>query len=160
MEGRAQFFTLQTDSAAIFTIINVYAPTESLARVQLWHQLVDANIPGERFILGGDFNMVEAETNRLGGSQKCTTSNRREKAVWVRLLNHFGLVDAWSSNHIRKTSDHRFSWNNNRAGPKHRGVRIDRIYASSAMCEQGGDFTIHPLAKISDHAPVQLRIDT
>lgn len=158
MDGRSQFDLLQSNSATVLTLINVYAPTTSAERVELWNKLVDMNIPSDGYILVGDFNMVESVEDRLGSANKSFTLNRRELAAWARLLNHYGLEDSWGSDFFKKTSDLRFTWDNNRAGRDHRGACFDRIYISNVLCGQGGSLAIHQLSKIFDHAPVQLKL--
>jgi hypothetical protein len=54
--GRAQFISLQPPGEGTLTIINVYAPTLSTDRAQLWRKVEQANLTGDHYILGGDLN--------------------------------------------------------------------------------------------------------
>jgi len=82
LERRAQFISLQSNNNFTLSIINVYALNSSHEKTLLnWNKLVEANVSGQSYILTGDFNMVESESNRLGSSRGCTNTNQREKAA-------------------------------------------------------------------------------
>lgn len=102
--GRAQYITLQGEGNKTVTILAIYAPSSSMERAALWQKLVAENILGDHYMMLGDFNFVEVESDRAGSNRYCTKPNRREQASWSRLLNHLGLEDTWNSDTVRKES--------------------------------------------------------
>jgi hypothetical protein len=57
--GRAQYIILQPLGEGALTIINVYAPTLSTDRAQLWRKVDQTNLTGDHYILGRDLNYQE-----------------------------------------------------------------------------------------------------
>lgn len=62
-------------------ILSIYTPNGSTKRRHFWHELVDTLDTQRRWIIGGDFNMVEASTDRKGGLAKWLKEEKREDGI-------------------------------------------------------------------------------
>ena len=67
-QGRAQFFILEMEETR-WGILNIYAPNHASARARLWEEIY-LTTPGDenKWIVGGDFNMLEDPQDRRGGN--------------------------------------------------------------------------------------------
>eukprot|EP00249_Psilotum_nudum_P003895 c17395_g1_i3 orf=13-273(+) len=72
------------------TIINVYAPNNSREREELWRQ-IDEMIDSGKYVIMGDFNMIEQEQDKRGGVS--STIQGTERASWEQVKWRAGLVD-------------------------------------------------------------------
>lgn len=84
----------------------VYAPNEPHNRKRLWKELADNIDKKRKWVVVGDFNMVEDALDRKGGSRKVVTSG--EKRVWRRFVCKICLEDS----HVYKVGNLRYSWDN------------------------------------------------
>lgn len=94
LQGPLQYAILQWTPTSTLAIINVYAHSDSSDRRQLWKTLLEADLKADRYILGGDFNMVEAEEDTLGGTAPRLGMERRERTEWSGLAARYGIMDA------------------------------------------------------------------
>jgi exodeoxyribonuclease-3 len=131
-------------------------------RLERW--LVETRDPGERLIIGGDFNVAPApedvwdDQKAHGGTH---VSEPERKAVGR--LRDWGLSDGFRR---LQPARGRFSWWDYRAGMFHRneGMRIDLLYATAPVAERVVWAEIDREARKgpptpSDHAPVALDLD-
>ena len=162
-------------------ILNVYAPNHASARARLWEEIYLA-IPEDeiKWIVGGDFNMLEDPQDRRGGSR--LTIQGQELANWERLVFKLRISDAWHLSNIQRGAGSlQFSRSDRKGGrprdntsgsqPWGESVvreevdherlnesRIDRIYLSDYFAILEGEITIMPGTTLSDHAPVLLTL--
>ena len=102
--------------------------------------------------------MTEREEDRPGG-RGGGGMGARKRSVWMTLQLQLGLQDAFVTDEIRRVTEQKFSWDNNRDAPNTILRRLDRIYISPAIRNFGGRTGIWPrLAHVSDHAPVFLSV--
>ena len=125
-----------------------------------------AEVAGDAFVLGGDFNVVPAALDcwrgeAADGTIFCTDAERSR----YRALLDAGLVDLFRRRH---PTEQRFSWWDYRGGAFHRGLglRIDMILASEAVAQRTRQVVIDRDYRrkregltASDHAPVYADID-
>jgi exonuclease III len=105
-----------------FSIANIYAPhSNPLARAQLWQELTSKLDPNCRWILCGDWNMVE------DSSDKSSTNGRIlsgfEKTEFELLKAHLFVEDYFDRSNLVK-----FSWSNRRHDDHRTFARLDRFY--------------------------------
>jgi hypothetical protein len=73
-----------------FGIVSVYAPSESTRETTvLWHSLSN-QLPADRWIICGNFNILESPTNTTGTA---STIRGREQDSWGILKTRFELED-------------------------------------------------------------------
>lgn len=127
----------------------------------MWHELSSCIDSSFRWIVGGDFNMIESGHDQVGG--QCTTLGGRERRAWQHLARHLQLEDTF-----RPRPGHLlFSWDNRRSYRHSPNLllspagsrtlrRLDRIYCYNQ--EKNPKFNLHstilPGFALSDHAPV------
>eukprot|EP00249_Psilotum_nudum_P012276 c23690_g1_i1 orf=256-672(+) len=129
-------------------VFNVYAPNNYVEREEMWGRL-EKRLEDGKYVLMGDFNMVEQEEDRRGGLG--SGMHGTEKEAWEKLKWKVGLVD-------KSMEDTRImSWSNGRVVGRIE-ARLDRIYLS-----QGGNWMVGNLIcnmdlgeVLSDHKPVSL----
>jgi hypothetical protein len=84
-------------------LINIYAPNQASAHAQFWDTLVPVLSESiEHWIIGGDFNMLEVPTDRVGGNT--ITVHVRELVAWERLVFKLQILDAKYTSHFSRTS--------------------------------------------------------
>ncbi|KAG0504403.1 hypothetical protein KC19_N036200 [Ceratodon purpureus] len=62
--GRALWVTLANLPGGDFGILNIYASNDARERTQFWSRLLDGTPKLDRWLLGGDFNMVESPADK------------------------------------------------------------------------------------------------
>ncbi|CAM2096345.1 unnamed protein product [Caretta caretta] len=126
-------------------LVNVYAPTSGLERLQFYQQAsaflgtLDSH---ECLVLGGDFNTTFEERDHSGTEQSlATTDTLRE------IVEHHSLVDIWRDHHPDDTSTFTFV-----RVEDHRSChsQLDRIYLSLFHLSRAHSSSIW-LAPFSDH---------
>ena len=90
--GRAQYVTLRMHGEHV-GVLNVYAPNHASARADFWTQITDALPEVDHWCVGGDFNMLEDPSDRMGGSH--VTVQGSELAAWERLCMTLQITDVW-----------------------------------------------------------------
>jgi exonuclease III len=139
--GRAQFITLQPPGEGSLTIINVYAPTLSGDRAQLWSKVESASLASDHYILGGDLNHQEPKDANSSNARQRT---RRETSAWHAMTLKLGLSDAWALDSFHKLSKKTFTYDNGQQGPSSVLTRIDKFLVSQSVEERGGQIEITP----------------
>ena len=163
--GRAQVIVVK-EKGVEWGLLNLYAPNHSSSRAQFWESLL-LYMPNtiDHWIIGGDFNMLEDPSDRIGGS--FATIHGRELAAWERLIFKLRVVDVWQAENFHKMKDSlRYSRTNKGNGMVNMASshdlanmsRIDRFYVSDNFCDKGGKHGIMPGTILSDHSPVILTI--
>lgn len=106
-------------------MLNVYAPNSPNRRRALWDELA-VTLPQDcRWVLAGDWNVVEdsidkfpAAGNILEGAEKCS---------FGQFMNRLEVVDSFDRN-----NPIRYTWDNKRQGPERILARLDRVYTFAA----------------------------
>jgi exonuclease III len=99
-----------------FGIVSVYAPSESSQeRTVLWH-ILSNQLPADRWVICGDFNMVESQNDTTGTA---SIIRGREQDSWRILKTRFDLEDVRDIAHT--TTGARFT---------RRGTHFDRFIQS------------------------------
>lgn len=145
-----------------FGVMAIYAPNKDVNRAALWHKIVDSVDNNREWIFLRDFNMVEAATDRMGGSGEIL--NGREKRAWTRLQRKLCLGDTfkYKPGHLRYSWDSKRQHRHNPTLQEAIVIRdrvlkhIDRIYKSIA--ERKIHFALRPHCSMGslswDHAPM------
>jgi exonuclease III len=135
----------------------VYAPLTSNERVQIWNKLNQAAPDSDHYILGGDFNHLEATNGmNMAGLRQM---HRRESAAWHHLTLKLGLFDAWSLDSFLKLSRKEYTFNNRRSGSSSTISRIYKFLISQTLEERGGRIEVAAsVRKLSDHSPLVITI--
>jgi exonuclease III len=148
IEGRAQYVSIQSPDNGTLTI---YAPRSSDERSQIWRKINQDALPSDHYILGGDFNHLEAsDLSDTIGTKKM---GRRKLAAWHHMTLRLGLSDAWCLDSFRKLSKKEFTYDNGRSGAASAISRIDKFMISQSLEERGGHIeTAISVRKLSDHS--------
>jgi exonuclease III len=154
--GRAQWITCLLDKQVV-GILNIYAPNKGPERATFWTQIAN-NLPqADSWVVGGDFNMVESETDRSSNTPK--KLSREEREAWDRLVMRLGIEDVWTSDDFTHNNSLLFSWSNRQKGVAHRKARLDKFYVGEWGKERGGQSEIlEGRSTLSDHLPVSLKL--
>jgi exonuclease III len=154
--GRAQWITCSMEKQ-VLGILNIYAPNKGSERASFWNHIAN-NLPlADSWIVGGDFNMVERESDRSINTPKNLT--REEREAWDRLVMRLGLEDVWNCDDFTHYSSLSFSWSNKQKGAGHHKARLDRFYVGDWGRDRGGKAKIlDGRSTLSDHLPVLLCI--
>jgi hypothetical protein len=91
LDNRAHWFILQGLSRGDIGFVNIYAPNESSHRIRLWKALM-TDLPNTcRWILAGDFNMVELRQDKIS---KCGRMlPLAERATFMAMKSHLQVSD-------------------------------------------------------------------
>ena len=136
--------------------MNLYASNSASERADLWLSLSDYADLADCWLVGGDFNMIEDATDRLGGVG--TTISGREAKCWDYFCFAFGLLDLWKVHSFSRIQGSlQFSRSDGSVAVTNLS-RLDRFYASSVFWEAGGSLGIIPGSVISDHDPLKLHV--
>lgn len=151
-------------------------PTKFPAKRKFYADLAaylgDRFSPDQNLIVLGDMNVAPLDLDigigadnakRWLSSGKC--SFLPEEREWLRMIEDWGLVDAYRLKH--PDVDDRFSWFDYRSRgferePK-RGLRIDHLLITKPLAERlvdvGIDYGLRAMPKPSDHCPVWATFD-
>lgn len=141
----------------------VYSPCiGSRDRAQFWHEIVDTLDTSHNWIIGGDFNMVLAATDRRGGSRLIVVG--RGKRAWNHLARKLCLTDTfqYKSGHLKYLWDTKRRFRHDpivQLQPQIGDRVLKRIYwvhhsKFSRHCPYTITSTILPRYCMSDHALV------
>ena len=101
-QGRAQFLILGMEETC-WRLLNIYAPNHASVGARLWGEIYLA-IPRDvvKWIVGGDFNMLENPQDRRGGNM--LTIQGQELANWEMLVFKLRISDAWNLSNIQRAA--------------------------------------------------------
>ena len=137
-------------------MVNIYAPKKALDRTKLWNAIREDLPQLEHWCMAGDFNMIEDQQDRVGGSG--VTIHGPELAAWERLCLDLRISDVWHMhNFYRPRESLRFSRSNRRLEGTNI-ARLDRFYVGECLAERGGTIQIVSGTTFSDHAPVLMTL--
>ena len=128
-----------------FNLVNIYAPTNLTERKCFYEKLHDFFFPNTLKIIAGDFNCVEAASDKHGGifsPAKDLTDFRTQ----------FRLIDVWRKLHGRHTD---CTWFNS---DKSIGTRLDKFLIDPDLSANAETCEIRPFV-LSDHDSVYLSLD-
>jgi exonuclease III len=147
--GRAQWIRLQGTPGGDISILNVYASTEARVRTDLWGELL-ASLPRDcKWLMVGDWNVVERRVDKSTSCGKIMTDG--EKFVFEQLLSALKVEDAFPN-----TSPIKYSWDNKRRDGVRVLARLDRIYSfqpPSLDSQPMSEYYIRGDSNHSDHLP-------
>ena len=121
VEGRAHYLLLKI-SDLVYGFLNIYVPNDRAACKGFWTHFVQQLPHVDHWCMGGDFNMIEATRDRVGGSNVVLACN--ELASWERLCFLLRIQDAWHLPSFHKLSG---SLQFSRSDRRHLGVNLSRI---------------------------------
>ena len=122
----------------------------------MWPTLQEALPPNIRWIVGGDFNMVENE-----GDKSCYCSqliSPSKKLIWEATKIRLGIQEKF-----RAGNGHRFSWDNGRNEGQRILARLDRFYTfidhpiSPILSIES--FSVKGDTSLSDHLPIRISLN-
>jgi exonuclease III len=132
-------------------IMNVYGPTIPGDKEAFLHHLewIANHIGTQRWILGGDFNMIIGLEEKKGGT--CMLGNDNEK--FHRTIGLLNLIDI-------ETDNGPFTWSNRRLGTQHVSSKLDHFLISESIMLDGlaRNTTVIDTPG-SDHWPILLSIN-
>jgi len=148
--GRVQWLILSGLPGGDIGFANVYAPTDPNPCKALWETLA-CELPSScRWILLGDFNMVERRVDKSGASSRTLSAPER------LLFN--GLKDSLHISEVPLTLPNlSFSWDNARIGNSRIMAKLDRVYVFNELLENPRkilEYCIKGDHSRSDHSPV------
>jgi hypothetical protein len=154
--NQAQWVLFQGFPGGDLAVLNIYAPNQPAACIQLWNDLVSCLPQSSRWIVCGDFNMVlnAQDNSNPQGHVACEA----EYLAFLTLTSHLHIQDFYSYQ-----DSVRFSWDN-----RHRvGFRtlkcLDRIYCfpsgSTVPSEHVKEYRILGDYALSDHLPISFLIE-
>lgn len=125
LENRAQWFILHGLPGGDLGVANIYAPNDSPSRCVLWETMARELPQTCRWILLGDFNMVEYRADK--SCQSATMVPSRERTLFDAMKVALRVAD-----NPRSPGSLKYSWDNNRQGEHHSLARLDMIYLFEA----------------------------
>jgi endonuclease/exonuclease/phosphatase family metal-dependent hydrolase len=153
---RAQWITCLMEKQVV-GILNIYAPNKGPERATFWTQIANALPPADSWIVGGDFNMVERDSDRSSNTPKKLT--REEREAWDRFVMRLGIEDIWTNNDFTHYNSLIFSLSNKQKGTIHQKAHLDRFYVGDWSKERRGKTEVlEGHSTLSDHLPVSLQL--
>jgi exodeoxyribonuclease-3 len=122
-------------------------------------------VMGDVNVAPGDIDIGIGEPNRKRWLKDGKCSFLPEEREWLQHVMNWGMIDTFRQ--IHSEVDDRFSWFDYRSKgferEPRRGLRIDLIMASTAICETctdaGIDYEVRAMDKPSDHCPIWAEFD-
>ncbi|KAL3684504.1 hypothetical protein R1sor_002526 [Riccia sorocarpa] len=151
-KGFAAWARIQT-SVGVVGVISLHAPNDSRKRKEVWTWMRDL-VAYERWIVLGDFNMVESQEDSIGPSP---VLKQDEKRSWDLCAGRTDMVDARLCA-TRCLGPHftRQAWHGDRFDQS----RLDRFYLSKR-----GEWVYHIRSvehqgarALSDHVPIKMEV--
>lgn len=125
LDNQGHWFVLQGLPGGDIGFVNLYAPNESPARCLLLESLARDLSRTCRWLVMGDFNMVE---HRADKTRQCPTMiPHRERLLFNAMKSALQVED-----HPRSANSLRFSWDNNPPQEARTLARLDRLYIFNA----------------------------
>lgn len=147
--GRALWVRLSGLPGGDIAVLNIYAPNSPGERRVMWDELA-ATLPRDcRWVLGGDWNVVETRDDK--SSEDGNILAGAERVNFHQLTTGLEVSDPFD-----RTSAIRFTWDNRRKDSKRVLARLDRIYTftGSDGDPSQADYHIRGDNGHSDHLPV------
>ncbi|XP_006463114.1 hypothetical protein AGABI2DRAFT_74099, partial [Agaricus bisporus var. bisporus H97] len=151
--GRALLLETRWHNNETLTILNIYAPNDTLENKEFWSTLeekwaeISSTYPFPDLMLG-DFNLTEEGIDRNNGRIDNQGAIKNLKS----LCSFFELSDGWR---LRNPLERDFTLRH--LSSNHQS-RIDRIYVSNEILNQAQDWEISTPALQTDHRLISLRI--
>ena len=152
MNNRGFWFILGGIPGGDLGFLNIYAPNKPIHQCILW-EFVLCDLPRHcKWILVGDFNMVEV---RVDKSSHCSRIiSKRERHLFNSLKEALGIHEP-----SRKDNGLRYIWNNLRLNGIRVLMRLDRVYAFAPDNNQFfQNYKIHGNGSLFDHCPISILV--
>ncbi|MCO5591743.1 hypothetical protein L7F22_045735 [Adiantum nelumboides] len=155
--GRALHVAIDIDGTLV-GFLNVYAHNSPREGARFWSQLSDALPIVDTWIVGGDFNNIESDSEWCSETRPVLSSiSPHEQEEWDRFLLATHTPDAW---HVpsfgRRRGSLSFSWGFR--GQVRLSERLDRFYVGAWAASRGGSSHIWTGTVLSDHLPMSMLI--
>ena len=116
-------------------ILNIYAPIDMRRRAAFWSSLTGLLPEMDSWIVGGDFNNLEALEDQQGRGPEFLGIAQAEQSEWDSFLFAMGGRDSW-----HEPSFCRWSWSLDFSGGYRREggrllQRLDRFYVSNSTID-------------------------
>jgi len=121
MDNRATWIILKGLPSSDVGIINIYVPNDFPSRCQLWDTLIRELPTSCRWILAGDFNMVEQRHDRTNPYGRMILA--AERTLFSNLKRHLHVDD-----NPRSDGSLLYSWDNFRDDGHRILARLDMVY--------------------------------
>ena len=129
----------------VWRIVNVYAPNEPSGRVRMWEEIRWV-LEGKLGLLGGDFNMVTREEDRVP-RRRCKLGGE-ERGKWDCLMASGSFKDLGEDGRD-------ITWSNRQEGERAIFKRLDRLYLVNVPEDgRGVKFRVFKDKVLSDHYPI------
>ena len=137
-----------TQSAQMWTLVNIYGPCQGDSRIDYTRWLLNLNIPSnEDWLLVGDFNYIRSPANRNkpGG-------NINDMITFNDFIRTQGLIEL-------PLKGRTFTWSNMQEDPLLE--QLDWFFTSTNWTNTYPNTIVKPLSKpVSDHIPCVISIET
>jgi exonuclease III len=147
----AQWVLLKGTPGGDVAIVNIYAPNASQERILLWRELVNCLPQGYRWILGGDWNVVEQARDKSFREGRIISDV--EKLELEILKTHLQVTDYFEYDQLLA-----YTWDNHRLDGARVLARLDMFYTFSSQIGAANrhvkEYSIQGDAGHSDHLPV------
>lgn len=151
LPGRAAILSFRWSGERVAHVMNVYAPNAMSESETFWNDIV-SKLRERRIrrpeIVMGDFNIVEANTDRL--PPRCDQSGAVD--ALRSMLNELGVHDRWRTNNPKEKA---FTYLQLATGSQ---SRIDRIYATDEIMRKAEDWEICGVGIPTDHRMVTVSL--
>lgn len=151
LENRAHWIILDGLPGGQVGIVNIYAPNDSFSRCNLWDAMIRELPSGCRWILGGDFNMVESRNDKTNPCGRMVPAT--ERALFLNLKQHLNIDD-----NLRSPGSLQYSWDNFRNDGSRVMARLDRFYifknGAGMSNRKLSEYLIRGDNAWSDHFPI------
>ena len=147
-EGRI-ISALVTTHSTTFNLLNIYAPNDASARKTFFDSLHSYFLCQNNQIIGGDFNLIESELDRLRPGADFAADRRLMSAFRADLR----LVDVWRKNNPRGKS---YTWAKKDLS---QASRIDKFFIPRSLLRHVNSCSVFPCV-LSDHDFLSLTIST
>jgi hypothetical protein len=155
-DNLAQWVLLKGIPGGDVGVVNIYAPNASQERILLWRELVNCLPQGCRWVLGGDWNVVEQARDK--SSREGRIISEVEKLELEILKTHLKVSDFFEYDQLLA-----YTWDNHRLDGARVLARLDRFYTFSSQTGAANrhvkEYSIQGDAGHSDHLPVTCMLE-
>ncbi|MCO5596732.1 hypothetical protein L7F22_050800 [Adiantum nelumboides] len=155
--GRALYVAIDIVGTLV-GFLSVYAHNTRRVRATFWSQLTDEFPIVDTWIIGGDFNNIESDTDCCAQTRPVLSSiSPHEQEEWDRSLLATHTADAWLTPSFgQRRGSLSYSWGFR--GQLRLLERLDRFYVGAWAAARGGLTAIWAGMVLSDHRPVSMFI--